>query len=202
MDFLPSADPQLIPWLKNFSAKLQAHQKELGLTDAVVKAEEARVAALTGAIEKNEQKRAEYQAQVTATRTLKEGELGKLRATVRLLKAQPAFTEAIGRDLGILAPAGGSLRSDEAKPRLRAELAPGLVRLKFTKEGFDGVNLYREREGGGWDFLGHDSRSPFDDRAPLARPGQPELRRYRAVYVDRGVEVGEPSDVVQITFGG
>ena len=81
MDFLPSADPQLIPWLKNYSAKLQLHQKELGLADSAVKAEEARVTALASAIEKNEQKRAEYQAQVTATRTLKEGELGKLRAT-------------------------------------------------------------------------------------------------------------------------
>lgn len=202
MDYLPQADPHLIPWLKNFSTKLLLHQKELGLTDALVKAEEARVAALAGAIEKNEQKRAEYQAQVAATRTLKEGELGKLRATVRLLKAQPTFTQAIGRDLGILAPSGGTVRSDEAKPRLRAELAPGLVRLKFTKEGFDGVNLYREREGGGWDFLGHDSRSPFDDRTPLARPGQPELRRYRAIYVNRGIEIGEPSDAVQVTFAG
>ncbi|MFO0573726.1 MAG: hypothetical protein U1A78_07010 [Polyangia bacterium] len=202
MDFLPSADPQLIPWLKNFSAKLQLHQKELGLADSAVKAEEARVTALASAIEKNEQKRAEYQAQVTATRTLKEGELGKLRATVRLLKAQPTYTEAIGRDLGIVAPASGGLRGDEAKPRLRAELAPGLVRLKFSKEGFDGVNLYREREGGGWVFLGHDTRSPFEDRAPLARPGQPELRRYRAVYVDRDTEIGEPSDTLQVTFAG
>ena len=38
--------------------------------------------------------------------------------------------------------------------------------------------------------------------APLAAAGQPEVRRYRAVYLHKDSEVGEPSDVVQVTFSG
>ena len=202
MDYLPDADAQLIPWLKNFHTKLQVHQKALGLADAVVKGEEARTTSLVGSIEKNEQKRAEYQAQVTATRVLKQRDLPALRGTVRLIKAQPTYTEAVGRDLGIVGTNGGALSGEGKKPTLRAEVAPGLVRLRFIKGRFDGVNLYRESDEGSWDFLGRCSRSPFEDRAPLSRPRQPELRRYRAVFIARDAEVGEPSDTLHVSVNG
>lgn len=202
MDYLPKGDPQRIPWLKNYTSKLLVHQKALGLSDAMVKAEDARAAALIAAIEKNEQKRAEYQSQVTATFTLKEEELGRVRSSVRLIKAQPAYSEAIGRDLGIVITGGGVLREQGRKPQLRVARATGVVRLKFAKEGFDGINLYRERTEGGWDFLGRNTRSPLEDRTPLSRPGQPEVRRYRAIFVSKDTEVGEPSDTLHVSFSG
>lgn len=201
MDYLPDGEAQLIPWLVNFTTKLQTHQKTLTLTDAQLKAEQDRATALVGSIQKNEQKRAEYLAQVAATRSLKEAELGRLRATVRLLKAQPTYTDAIGQDLGVIgSPA--TLVAKQAKPSLRIETAPGVVRLKFSKEGWSGVNVYREQADGTWSFLGTDTRSPYEDRAPLARPGQPELRKYRVTYVHKDLEVGEPSDTVTVTFAG
>ncbi|MFO0574668.1 MAG: hypothetical protein U1A78_11780 [Polyangia bacterium] len=200
-DYIPDSDAQLATWLKNYGSKLPNHKAALGIPDATIKAGQGSAAAITAAIEKNEQKRTEYQAQVAATNATKTGELASIRALNRLIKAQPGYTESIGRDLGIVAGLN-SLAAETAKPTLRADAQPGLVRLRFSKEGFAGVNLYRERTDGGWEFLGRDTQSPFEDRAPLAAAGQPEVRRYRAVYLHKDSEVGEPSDVVQVTFSG
>ena len=120
---------------------------------------------------------------------------------MRLLKAQPTYSESIGQDLGVVGTAA-MLAAQEAKPTLRAELAPGLVRLKFSKEGWSGVNVYRQQPDGSWRFLGTDTRSPYEDRTPLAQPGQPELRQYRVTYLHKDLEVGTPSDTVSVTFAG
>jgi hypothetical protein len=200
-DYIPDSDAQLSTWLKNYRVKLANHQTVLTLTDAALKAGQGSVDKIVGGIEKTEQKRTEYQAQVAATRSIKETELASLRALNRLIKAQPTYTEAIGRDLGIVGSMN-TLAADTAKPTLRADVQPGFVRLRFSKEGFTGVNLYRERSGGSWEFLARDTQSPYEDRTPLAAAGQPEVRRYRAVYLHKDSEVGEPSDVVQATFQG
>jgi hypothetical protein len=43
---------------------------------------------------------------------------------------------------------------------------------------------------------------PFDDQTPLKVPGVPEQREYLARCVVGEDEVGHPSDIVQVTFGG
>jgi hypothetical protein len=200
-DYIPDSDAQISTWLKNYKAKLANHQMVLTLSDAALKGGQGSADKIIGGIEKTEQKRTEYQAQVATTRSLKETELANIRALNRLIKAQPTYTEAIGRDLGIIGSVN-TLAAETAKPTLRADAQPGFVRLRFSKEGFTGVNLYRERTGGGWEFLARDTQSPYEDRAPLAAAGQPEVRRYRAIYLHKDSEVGEPSDTVQVTFSG
>jgi hypothetical protein len=43
---------------------------------------------------------------------------------------------------------------------------------------------------------------PFDDQTPLKVAGVPEQREYQAVGVIGDNEVGQPSDIVQVAFGG
>lgn len=46
------------------------------------------------------------------------------------------------------------------------------------------------------------SRFPFDDDAPLAQNGVPETREYQAMGVVADKEIGQPSDIVSVLYGG
>jgi len=46
------------------------------------------------------------------------------------------------------------------------------------------------------------SKFPFDDDSPLAVSGTPETREYRAVGVVDDEEIGQPSDIVSVVYGG
>ena len=79
----------------------------------------------------------------------------------------------------------------------------GHVRLKFTKGSSDGVNLYTRLRGqSAWTFLARDTNSPYDDHRPLTAPGVPETREYQAYGVLKDDQIGQPSTIVSVTFGG
>lgn len=46
------------------------------------------------------------------------------------------------------------------------------------------------------------TRFPFDDDSPLAQPGTPETREYQAIGVLADKEIGQPSDIVSLLYGG
>ena len=50
--------------------------------------------------------------------------------------------------------------------------------------------------------LSFDSNSPYDDHTELAVAGTPEVREYRAIGVLADEEMGQPSDIVTVTFAG
>ena len=43
---------------------------------------------------------------------------------------------------------------------------------------------------------------PFYDEAPLAVPGQPEVREYMAIGVVADEEVGQPSEIKEVVYAG
>jgi len=65
------------------------------------------------------------------------------------------------------------------------------------------VNIYTRLAGEAeWTKLAHDSSSPCMDPRPLANPEVPEVREYRAMPEADDVEIGQPSNIVRIVFGG
>ncbi len=46
------------------------------------------------------------------------------------------------------------------------------------------------------------SRFPFDDDSPLVQANVPETREYRVIGVLADREIGQPSDIVSVVFGG
>jgi hypothetical protein len=46
------------------------------------------------------------------------------------------------------------------------------------------------------------SKFPFDDDAPLAAAGTHETREYYDVGVVDDEEIGQPSDIVSVVYGG
>ena len=75
----------------------------------------------------------------------------------------------------------------------------GVVELDFDKSIGEGVNIYAKRDGDAdFVFLGRDTASPYIDNRPLLVATKPELREYKAVYVQNDAEIGLFSDEVVV----
>ena len=85
----------------------------------------------------------------------------------------------------------------------------GVVELDFDKSISDGVNIYAKRDGDAdFVFLARDTASlaapksdeggPYIDNRPLLAATKPELREYKAVYVQSDAEIGLFSDEVVV----
>lgn len=67
----------------------------------------------------------------------------------------------------------------------------------------DGLKFYWRLKGQTvWKPLSFDTNSPYDDYTPPVTPGVPEAREYQGFGVIADVQIGQPSDIVSVTFGG
>lgn len=201
-DFIPQNEGQLILWLGNFQNKLTtSYGAGLGYTPAQLTAISNACNALVSALNVVEAAKKALNNAVGAKDEVKLSQLGFLRTEIRKIKTKDAYTVAIGKDLGIIGT-NGELDEENVKPKFSGEAFPGYVRLKFSKNGLDGVNIYSRVKGQvNWNFLSRDTNSPYDDHKPLAN-GNPETREYMCIGVMEDTEVGQQSDIVTVVFGG
>jgi hypothetical protein len=124
-----------------------------------------------------------------------------IRLAIRNWKSNPAYpASGIEGSLKLKGPES-SFNPLTFKSVLKLSIVGGNIRVDFTKEGCDSVAVYcRPRGTAEWTKLGNDSRSPYYDTKPLANPNVPEVREYMAIGVIDDVEIGVPSDIVQITL--
>jgi hypothetical protein len=76
----------------------------------------------------------------------------------------------------------------------------GVVELDFDKSISDGVNMNPESFRGDFVFLARDTGSPYIDNPDASGlvATKPELREYKAVYVQSDAEIGLFSDEVVV----
>lgn len=118
------------------------------------------------------------------------------------MKTHSAYSEALGRELGVIAPVSATDLST-ARPVLKLTAYPGHINISFHKYGMEGVVVYSRLKGtGDWERLGADSVSPFIDRRPLQVEEQPEIREYTAMLTTLREPIGQQSDIVSVVFGG
>ena len=129
----------------------------------------------------------------------KPGALTRIFAMVARIKQDPAYTEAMGTDLGII----GSEDAGHAVPKFTAVVqqigGSQVVRLGFFKYAHEGVFMESRRNGGAWEFLGIDTESPYTDERPLLNPAAPEVREYRMSFWDKGTPNGDWTAVEKVT---
>ena len=125
----------------------------------------------------------------------------RLTALVARIKAHPGYTEAIGQDLDIIG-AEQTLDTTNAKPALKLELQAGHPNVKWTKGGFDALEIWVDRGTGTFVYLATDTIPDYLDTAPLPAPGQSALWKYKAIYRLSDQQVGQWSDVVSIAVHG
>jgi hypothetical protein len=119
------------------------------------------------------------------------------------MKANPAFTAGMEEELKLVSTFTKPAPAD-MQPRIKATAQPGSVQIAGSKDYADLVNIYLRLLGETtWRLVGiRRRRFPFDDQTPLKVAGTPEQREYMARCVVGEDEVGHPSDIVSVTYGG
>lgn len=128
------------------------------------------------------------------------GALDRTFKLVQVIKGLPGYTDDIGLDLGII---GEEDTTEHTRPEftLKTEAGDGCncVKVRFKKFGHYAVAVHSKRGGGGWELLGIDAESPYQDERPLLVAGQPEIREYKLRFWDSGAENGDWTDVASAT---
>src|ERR1043165_9818842 len=108
------------------------------------------------------------------------------------------FTNAIGEDLGIIAPAT-PFDPSTGKPVIKIVAgSAGHPRIIWKKGKFQGVNVYKNT-GTGYIKLDFDDRPDYIDKSDLPALGTSAVWKYKLIYVFNSEEVGEFSDEVVVT---
>jgi len=113
------------------------------------------------------------------------------------LKADSAYTTAIGEDIGIESPAAAAAATVLT---CKATALPGSqVRVDFNKDGTDGAWIESSVDDGPWLHIASDHFPPYLDTRPPAVAGKAEVRRYRVRPLDGDDPVGDWSATAQVS---
>ena len=201
-DIIPGSDGDLLKWSNNFSENLPGEAKALGLSDEQVSAYQTNCTNIINGINECTRVQAQAKEAVSNKMSILHTNAEALRTGIGQMKKSNGYTEAIGKLLNILS-VSDTIDPNTYKPALSAQVFPGHVTIKFTKKGVQGVNIYSQLKGETkWEKLSFDSFSPYVDNRPLHAPGTAEVRQYMAMGVVHDHEIGQMSDIVEVTFGG
>jgi hypothetical protein len=202
MDYIPRNDGALLLWAQNYKNTIATAGLTLGLTPAEVNAEQVLCDSLINEINLVQAARAAAASAVKQKEDVLQTAGGALRTNIGRHKKATTYTAAIGEALKIVGSAN-AVDIANYKAKISVEKFAGYVRIKFTKQGADGVNIYHRKKGTAtWLFLARDTKSPYDDHIVLATSGQPEHWEYKAFGVINDEEIGQASDIVEVVFGG
>ena len=231
--YFPTRKNDQIPWIANFAAKLTGYETVLGLPTAHVDACVASCKFLIYVLESWQAEARSFGPAATSAvdllcygsgptalvlptftapalpanvASVPPGVLTRLFDLVQIIKNSAGYTDAIGEDLGIVAPATATpaVAAREA-PVIKAKLVDGAenqaVNLGFLKNGHMGVLIESQRGEGAMEFLAIDTEVPYHDDRPLQAAGVPEVRQYRMRYWDKGTPNGDWSATLTVTVG-
>lgn len=203
MDFIPTNRGDLYLWWKNIHDKIEEEGPKFGLTVQKIADIKALAATQIALMEASNDAEDLLKGARGAEKTGKKTNTATIRMMIRNWKSTPGFQGSSSE--GVLRVVGpeSTFDPDTFKPTLSLSIVGGQIKGDFTKGECDSVNFYcRLRGTAGWTRLGNDARTPFWDRNPLANPAVPEVREYMVIPVIDNEEVGVPSDIVSIVFGG
>ena len=202
-DFIPSADDAKIIWLTNLRDTIDTYATTLGITTARVTQIKAWCNDLIDEINATNTAKQAWLAVAATKATQETTSIAGLRAEIALWKPNPNMTPTIEAAMKIVG-SGSSFDPNTYKAEItKVEVIAGHVQIKFRKGPTDGINLYSRLKGQSvWKFVSRDTNSPYDDYTALAVAGSPEVREYQAYGVLNDQQIGQPSDIVSVTFGG
>jgi len=225
--YLPNGDADRGTWMDNFDTKLLGYATLLGITksqtDSVTadtlayrygldliaggKTFEHQCAAFKTALRNGPESTVVINIPVftppaNPPAAVAPGIFSRVGKLVKLIKASAAYTETIGKDLGIIGadPGDGSL--DNAQPVLTYSISGGFVQLKYIRGNADGIRLESKR-GTETDFslLDKINKTTYTDTRANLVAGQAEERQYRAWFIKDDEIVGQVSAVITVAVG-
>jgi hypothetical protein len=86
-----------------------------------------------------------------------------------------------------------------AKPILNIVMQAHHPNIKWTKQDFQGIKIFVDRTGSGYEFLATDTFPNYLETAPMPAVGESAVWKYRAIYIMSDEEVGEFSDEMSVS---
>lgn len=203
MDFMPRKRSDRYLWWKNIKDNIATEGPKFGLTAGQITDVTTLCTSMMTLYEETDAAQAILDGKRAAEKAGEVANEAAIRLMIRNWKSSPGFA-ASGSE-GVLRLKGPEDAFDPGayKPTLKASVDGNYVRLEFTKKGVDALIIYTRLRGEtGWTKLARDSASPYIDTRPLTTPGVPETREYMAMGELDDAEIGLPSDIVSIVFGG
>lgn len=202
-DFVPTKRDSRYQWYLNLSTKITAEAVKFGVEAAEATAVKALADGVMAKMNDTNDAVSAVDGARGIERTTEAAALAEIRAKVRNWKTLPGWAASGSEAVLQLRGNGSAFDPLTYKTVLKVQLAPGGVRVDFTKKGADGVFIYmRVRGSAEWRKIGMDTEAPYLDTTPLAQPGVAEVREYMARGFLHDAEIGQDSDVVSITFAG
>jgi hypothetical protein len=200
-DFIPTADDALTTWMANLKKKLPVYAPTLNISTDDVTIYQNEYDALTAAILDVDDGRKQFKYKVQVKDDLRSDTVSNIRTLVNRIKTEKNYTDAIGKDLGIIGTQT-VIDLSTAKPALTATIAGGQVIISFKRGQSNGIKLYSKRGSETvFTFLALDTHSPYHDTRANLTEGVAEIRQYYAFYIDNhDAQVGLQSDAVTITI--
>lgn len=220
--YMPRTDEAKALWLSNFISKLNIYFVGLGFTAAEMTSLKNDVAYFSYILNAVEVFTTAKEHRVNYKNALRDGPIGtiagavsdvpalgtkpvevapgiipRITQAVQRIKNSPAYTESMGKDLGIIG-AITVVELDEMQPILKPVLKGGDVEVRWTKGEADAVYIEVDRGNGVWQFLGIDMNPHYMDKMPITAHA---TWRYRAIYLKRDERIGRWSDVASIAVG-
>lgn len=129
----------------------------------------------------------------------------RFRDIIQDAMRSPAMTQAIAKDLGILAPEPASKIADnEAKPTFKLSYSSGGHPMIIWKKGtYEGVEIQKSLDGINFSKLDRDYKPDFIDKSDLPAPATAAVWYYRLIYLTNETEhLGQWSDIQNIAVAG
>jgi hypothetical protein len=202
-DYIPQSYANLNEWLDQIKTEITARATRLNVSPADLTAFTGHLDAIGTPLKDVLVAQTALDDATGRVETALKAHLPEVRREIKHIKSSAAYTVGDGDAMQIIGSAD-SFDSATYQPGLDAKTYVGYVRLTGRKLGADAMNLYVRMKGQSeWKLLvARRSKFPFDDDSPLAVAGTPEVREYRAIGVVSDDEVGQPSDIVSVVYGG
>ena len=222
-DFIPKSDPAMALWLRNLANKIGSYATTFGLTpaevasvrndavrfDYILKVQEA-YKTFKQNISKykdilrdgpNDEPVDElvFPSLPVAPVLVNSGIFPRLRKLVARIKAHPAYDDAIGADLGLLA-SHEAIDIPNLKPVLKSRLDAGRPLIIWIKGPADSIDIYVDRRNGkGFVYLTTDFYPDYMDKCPMPAGKDSAVWDYKAIYKIGDEQVGQFSEVISVT---
>lgn len=202
-DFIPKSDSGKLMWLKNFLLRMRetlATTRPSMPEEEIVQLEEE-IKEYIESLEDVERKRYAAQAATSRKNELEGKTIKRVRNIAQIIKVSSGYDSAIIAQMGIICK-GYRVDEKELKPSIKAKVKGSEVIIQFNKNHHFNVAFYCRFPGEEFSHIGNGLTSPFIDNRPLIDPLQPERREYMAMYTNFKENLGIPSSIVSVVFGG
>ncbi|MEO8761619.1 MAG: hypothetical protein ABI388_09345 [Bacteroidia bacterium] len=223
INYIPTGDADRLIWFGNFQSKISIYAVSVGITAAEVTSVQKDYAMflyIMNILEIYKQtvnnlvayksllKHAVNQQHLGAIPTLPalgtapaavtEGVFDRVSLLAKRIKASINYTDAMGQDLGIIAPVV-HVDLNNLQPLLTITLDAGRPHIKCNKGVTDGIDLYVDRnDGAGFLLLGRLLKLDYIDVANLPSTTPIAEWDYKAIYVIGNDNVGLMSAVASV----